>query len=93
MRKYAEIHRGFVVGFHDRPDERKPEFVAPRFVVRIDDLPSEPAIGDEWDGRRFTAPTRPNPNLDPPPPADREILEETRATVERILQLLQAQQP
>ena len=88
MRKYAEVMRGFVVGFHERDDLTRPLFQLPRFAIRIDMLANPPALHDEFDGRRFKAPTRENPNLLPPPPTDREILEETRAAVDRILDLL-----
>ena len=89
MRKYAEIYSGFIVGKHERSDKRVPEFEPPRFAVRIDNLPSEPAIGDEhFGGTSFGSPTRPNPNLIPPPPTDRALLEEIRTDVESILALL-----
>jgi len=89
MRKYAEIYHGFVVGFHQRTDKLVPEFVPPRFAVRIDRLPVVPVIGDEhFGGKSFGPPSRPNPNLAPPPETDREILEETRKLVEQILTLL-----
>jgi len=87
MRVYAEIYKGFVVGFHERADLLRPEFVD-RIAIRIDMLASPPAMGAEWTGRRFQSPSRPNPNLQPPPPTDREVLEETRAAVDRILDLL-----
>jgi len=81
MRKYAEVHQGFVIGFHERDDMRRPEFVG-SIAVRIDMLNPQPSIGDEWDGRQFKAPTRPNPNLAPPPLTNRQLLE-------RILELLE----
>jgi len=89
-RKYAEIMNGFVVDKIQRPDGDGlvPEFVAPRFAIRIDNLPSEPEIGWEYDGINFFPPTRPNPNLIPPPPTDRDLLEEIRADISSILALL-----
>jgi len=89
MRKYAEIYNGFVIGKPERTDKRVPEFEPPRFAIRIDDLAGEPAIGDEhFGGTNFGAPTRPNPNLAPPPETNREILEETRELVQQVLALL-----
>ena len=88
MRKYAEINKGFVVGFHEREDKRVPEFLG-RSAVRVDTLPNEPAIGDEhFGGTSFGPPARPNPNLDPPPETNREVLDEIRGTVNEILALL-----
>jgi len=92
MRKYAEVHIGFVVGFHTREDERVPEF-AGRSAIRVDNLATEPSIGDEWTGRDFISPTRPNPNLDPPLDSNREILEETRELVREILAALPGGSP
>jgi len=87
MRKYAEIINGFVVDNNVvRPDKRIPEYAPPRFAVRIDNLPSEPEIGWEYDGTDFFPPTRPNPNLTPPPPTNRELLLDIQATVNEILQ-------
>lgn len=96
MRKYAEIYRDFVVGFHERDDMRRPDFVRPRFAVRVDQLTTQPEIGWYFDGRRFTAPGPDQPhnvNLDPPPDTDRKVLEDTRTTVEAILALLQPGPP
>ena len=81
-KEYAEIYRGFVVGKHLRDDARVPEFVPPRFAVKIrdeedddfDDITAN--IGDEFTRGRFRIPTRPNPNLEPPVSTDRELLEE-----------------
>ncbi len=88
MREYAEIHAGFVVGIHERDDMRRPEFSG-RTAIRIDMLATQPKIGWHFDGRRFFPPdptTQPrNRNLDPPPPTDRALLEQTRALVEQIL--------
>jgi len=81
--KYAEVNNGFVVGFHERTDSRVPEFSPPRIAVKV--TPPFPTIGDEYDGTFFFPPTRPNPNLLPPPETNREILEETRKLVEQIL--------
>ncbi len=92
MRKYAEIKAGFVVGIHARDDMHRPEFVWPKIAVRIDMLSTQPKIGWYFDGRRFASPGigQPrNPNLDPPPPSNRKLLEETRAAVARILELLE----
>ena len=83
MRIYAEIYRSFVVGFHERNDMRRPEFEAPRIAVRVDMLTQQPSIGDEWTGRNFIVPSRPNPNLAPPPATDRELLEQILAIVEQ----------
>jgi len=89
MKEYAEISQGFVVGFHKRNDHRVPEFSG-RFAVKIKDddptFPDIPAnIGDEYANGQFISPTRPNPNLDPPPPTDRAIIEETLEIVKLIL--------
>lgn len=86
MRKYAEVYQGFVVDNRlERSDKRVPEFESPRIAVRIDNLPSEPSIGDEhFGGTNFGAPTRPNPNL-VRRETDREILEEIKETVNKIL--------
>ena len=88
MRRYAEIYRSFVIGFHERDDMRRPEFVGNRIAVRVDQLATQPELGWYFDGRRFFAPdaTQPrNVNLDPPPPSDRVLLEETREIVQQIL--------
>jgi len=82
MRRYAEVKDGFVIGFHERNDKRIPEFSG-RIAVLVK-VPF-PSIGDEYDGTTFFPPTRPNPNLAPPPETNREILEETRRLVEQIL--------
>lgn len=89
MRVYAEVYRGFVVDNNvRRDDDRVPEFSG-RIAVRIDDLPTRPSIGDEHlGGTNFSAPTRPNPNLDPPPKQEAEILEEIRGIVRRILRVV-----
>jgi len=88
MREYAEVYRGFVVGFHKRSDMRRPEFSG-RLAVRVDMLVTPPEVGWYFDGRRFAAPdpaTQPrNSNLDPPPATDRQVLEETRDAVNRII--------
>jgi len=91
MRRYAEIYRNFVVGKHDRDDMSRPEFVG-RIAIRIDQLTNQPKIGWHFDGRRFAAPAagQPrNPNLDSPRPSSRELLEETRDAVARILAILE----
>lgn len=92
-KEYAEINRGFVVGFHERDDHRPPVLAGRKVVkVRDDDDVAFKTIpvnmGDEYKDEQFRAPTRPNPNLEPPPPTDREILEETRDAVNRILDIL-----
>ncbi len=91
MRKYAEIQAKFVVGFHERDDMRRPEFSG-RIAIRVDMLTTQPEIGWYFDGSRFFSPdpsTQPhNVNLDPPPPTDRALLEETRKLVEQILALV-----
>lgn len=96
MREYAEINAEFVVGFHKRDDDRVPEFVG-RTAIRVDELAIRPEIGWFFDGRNFEAPdpnTQPhNVNLDPPPESEREIVEETREVVKRILALLQPGPP
>ena len=83
MRKYAEIFKGFVVAFAERDDEVRPEYAGSRSAIRIDMLINQPVAGDEWTGRRFQSPTRPNPNLAPPPPSDRQLLERILAIVEQ----------
>jgi len=75
MRRYAEIYQGFIVAFAERDDLRRPEYPPPRFAVRVDMLNPQPKTGDEFDGRRFLAPTRENPNLNTPP-TERMLLEE-----------------
>jgi len=92
MREYAEVHRGFVVGFHKRDDTEVPQFMG-RVAIRVDKLRPKPNVGDEYANGVFIAPTRPNPNLEPPPPTDREILEKTREAVDRILDLLRPGPP
>jgi len=89
MKEYAEISQGFVVGFHKRMDHRVPEFSG-RIAIKVKDsddaFPDIPAnIGDEFKNGQFISPTRPNPNLDPPPPTDRQIIEETLEIVKLIL--------
>jgi len=88
MRKYAEIYQGFVVAFIERDDMLRPEFVPPRFAVRIDMLSPQPIVGDEFDGRRFIAPTRPNPNLLFKPPTSEELIKANQGLLEEILELL-----
>jgi hypothetical protein len=86
MRKYAEVNKGFVVGFHKRSDKRIPEFVPPRFAIRVDNISPQPKVGDEYDGR-FGPPTKPNPNLEVPE-TNKEILEETRELVKELINIL-----
>jgi len=91
MRRYAEIYRKFIVGFHERDDTDRPKF-ADRVAIRVDMLATQPQIGWYFDGRRFAAPGPDQPrnvNLDPPPPSDREVLEQTRTAVQRILAILE----
>jgi len=98
VKRYAEIHKGFVVGYHERDDHRVPEF-AGSIAVKVedeedDDFPDVPSsIGDEYLNGQFIAPTRPNPNLEPPPLTDREVLDETRAAVDRIIEMLKRPGP
>ena len=85
MRKYAEIHTDFVVGFHERDDMRRPEFSG-RIAIRVDQLAEQPQIGWHFDGRRFAAPGPGQPrnrNLDPPAPTDRQLLERILAILEQ----------
>jgi len=83
MRRYAEIHRGFVIAIHERDDMRRPEFVSPRFAIRVDMLNPEPGPRWTFDGRRFSPPGPPQA-AEPVVPTDRELLEQILAIVEQL---------